>query len=34
MNVDIHKSMNCTPFVRQYVILETNGVLYYAKRET
>ena len=25
--------MNCTPFVRQYGILKTNGVFYYAKRE-
>ena len=25
--------MNCTPFVRQYGILKTNGVFYCAKRE-
>mgnify|MGYP007042757576 CR=1 FL=1 len=23
--------MNCTPFVRQYGILKTNGVIFYAK---
>lgn len=33
MKIDIHKNVNCAPFVRQYVILETNGVLYHAKRE-
>ncbi|WP_204228841.1 hypothetical protein, partial [Faecalibacterium sp. An77] len=26
-------SVNCTPFVRQYGILKTNGVFYCAKRE-
>ena len=26
--------MNSTPFVRQYGILETSGVLFYAKRNT
>ena len=26
--------MNSTPIVRQYGILLTNGVLFYAKRET
>ncbi len=26
--------MNSTPFVRQYGILETRGVLFYAKRNT
>lgn len=33
MKIDIHKNVNCAPFVRQYIILETNGVLYHAKRE-
>ncbi len=27
-------SLNCTPYVRQYDILKTNGVFFYAKRDT
>ena len=26
--------VNCTPFVRQYGILLTSGVIYYAKRSS
>ena len=29
-----HRHVNSTPIVRQYGILLTNGVLFYAKRET
>ena len=30
----IWKELNCTPFVRQYDILKTSGVIFYAKRSS
>ena len=33
INQKAQDKMNSTPFVRQYGILLTNGVLLYAKRE-
>ena len=31
---DRYPKVNCTPFVRQYGILLTSGVIYYAKRSS